>query len=111
MMYDAVLGLKRNGIDRGSRRQAETGAETEQADQVDEAEEALVLQALTPGAACHCTGTRFSDGMFELRMDKNQQQQEQQTGNPNKIHKYIHESHKALIVSTNSGNGLPSAAT
>ena len=27
MMYDAVLGLKRNGIDRGSRRQAETGAE------------------------------------------------------------------------------------
>lgn len=58
-MYDAMLGLKRNGIDRGSWRQAETGAETEQADQVDEAEEALVLQALTPGAACHCTGTRF----------------------------------------------------
>lgn len=35
---------------------AETGAETEQADQVDEAEEALVLQALTPGVSCNAEG-------------------------------------------------------
>ena len=98
MVYDIVPGFKKNALEWDSRRQAETGAETEQADKVDEAEEALVLQALTPGAACRCTGQDFQMACLSSHGKEAATERTTNRLKPELIIKYIHETQKALIV-------------